>query len=129
MPVQAIPREMTEVSAKRTVVMSAMILGMAWGSLMTVGAFIVWTVDMKMPCSVALKTKSLCRREGLWAQTGVLRCNTSGVRGGLSLLKSRMNISEDISGDINQSGGSGLQRGSGTVQTQSERRRVRCRNR
>ena len=41
--------EMAEATTKRTVVSRAAVLGVARGELMTVGTFILWAVDMKMP--------------------------------------------------------------------------------
>ena len=68
-----------KLAAKRTVVSSATILGVARGTLVTIGTLILWAVNMKMPCEVTVKTNSLSRHCGFWAQMGVLRCNMSGV--------------------------------------------------
>ena len=68
-----------KLAAKRTVVSSATILGVARGTLVTIGTLILWAVNMKMPCKVTVKTNSLSRHCGFWAQMGVLRCNMSGV--------------------------------------------------
>ena len=83
-------------AAKRTVVSNTTVLRVARGMLATVRALIFWTVDMKMPCNVAVKTMSLSSRCGLWAQMGVLRCNSSRVGGGTALMKGRVRISRII---------------------------------
>ena len=57
--VWAIVGEVAEAAAKGTVVVHTMILGMAQGTLSTVGTFIIGTVDTKMPCGVAVETYSL----------------------------------------------------------------------
>ena len=71
--------EVTKVPAKRTVVVRATVLGVAWSMLMAVRAFIFWTVDTKMPLVMTLKTNSCCSCDGLWAQPGISRRNSSGV--------------------------------------------------
>ena len=80
---------MAEALAKRTVVARATILGVAQGRLSAVRTLILGIVDMKMPMVVALKTNSCCKRNGLWAQVGIVRCNLSGVGSGASLMKGR----------------------------------------
>ena len=99
--VQTDMRDVAKAVAKRTVALSAMILGMTRGALSAIGTLILWTVDTKMPCNVALKTVSLMSHCGFWAQMGILRCNSSGVRGGSALMKGRTRVS----GDIQQSSG------------------------
>ena len=71
--------EVTEVSAKRTVVARATVLGVAWSALTAVRTFIFQTVNTKMPLVVTLKTNSCCSRDGLQAQPGIMRRNSSGV--------------------------------------------------
>ena len=71
--------EVTEVLAKRTVVARAAVLGVAWGALMAVRTFIFRTVDTQMPLVVTLKTNSCHSHDGLWAQSGITRRNSSGV--------------------------------------------------
>ena len=71
--------EVTEVSAKRTVVARAMVLGVAWSALTAVRTFIFQTVNMKMPLVVTLKTNSCSSRDRLQAQPGIMRHNSSGV--------------------------------------------------
>ena len=85
-------REMAKASAKRTVVASAMILGVARGVLSAVRALVFRTVDAKMPTVVALKTNSRCKRNGLLAQVGIERCNSSRVGSGASVMKGRTGI-------------------------------------
>ena len=58
-------RKVTEVLAKRTVVARTTVLGVAWGVLMAVRAFIFWAVNTKMPLVVTLKTNSCCSHNGL----------------------------------------------------------------
>ena len=71
--------EVTEVSAKRTVVVRAMVLGVAWSALTAVRTFVFWTVNTKMPLVVTLKTNSCRSHDRLQAQPGIMRCNSSGV--------------------------------------------------
>ena len=96
---------MAKVSAKRTVVARAMILGVAQGTLLAVRTLILWTVDAKMPLVVTLKTNSCCKHNRLWAQSGIMRCNLSGVGSGVSLMKGRAGISRLV----NESEGGRLQ--------------------
>ena len=100
-------REMAEASAKRTVVASATILGVARGMLSAVRALVLRTVNTKMPTVVALKTNSRCKRNGLLAQAGIERRNSSGVGSGVSVMESRAGISWLI----NESEGDRLWRG------------------
>ena len=97
-------REMAEASAKRTVVARAMILGVARGTLLAVRTLILGAVNTKMPLVMALKTNSCCKRNGLWAQSGIVRCNSSGVGSGASLMKGRVGISRLV----DESEGDGL---------------------
>ena len=100
-------REVAKVSAKRTVVASTTVLGVAWGTLLTVRTLVLWTVDAKMPLVVTLKTNSCCECNGLWAQLGIVRCNSSGVGSGASLMKGRAGIGQLV----NESEGDRLWRG------------------
>ena len=59
--IQAIVGSVAEAVAKRTVVSNTTILGVARGTLMTVGALILQAVNTKMPYSVTVKTTSLRR--------------------------------------------------------------------
>ena len=87
---------MTEVVAKRTVVSGATILEVTRGALTAVGTFIFQAVNTKVPCEVTVKTTSLISHLGFWAQTGILRCNLSGVRSSSALMESRTRISGGI---------------------------------
>ena len=99
-------REMAELLAKRTVVARATILGVARGILSAVRTLILGTVDVKMPLVVTLKTNSCCKRNRLWAQLGIMRCNSSGIGSGVSLMKDRAGIGQLV----NESEGDGLWR-------------------
>ena len=85
---------MAEASAKRTVVARAMILGVAQGILSAVRTLVLGAVDAKMPLVVTLKTNSCCKRNGLWAQAGIARCNLSGIGGSASLMEGRVGIGQ-----------------------------------
>ena len=100
---------MAEASAKRTVVARAMILGVAWGTLSAVRTLVLGTVDAKMPLVVTLKTNSCCKHNGLWAQSGIVRCNSCGIGSSASLMKGRAGIGQFI----NKSEGDGLWRWDG----------------
>ena len=89
-------RGMTKAVAKRTVVLRTTILGVTWGALMASGTFILWAVNMQVPHEVTVKTMSLISRQGFWAQTGISRCNSSGIRCGSALMKGRTRVSRDI---------------------------------
>ena len=80
-------------SAKRTVVVKALVLQVSWSELLTIGAFVVRAVDMKMPCGMAVKTYSLWSRAIDGPRWGVLRCNSSGVGCSTVLMKGRARIS------------------------------------
>ena len=77
--VQTDTGEVTEVSAKRTVVARATVLGVAWSALTAVRTFVFQTVNTKMPLVVTLKTNSCHSCDRLQAQSGITRCNSSGV--------------------------------------------------
>ena len=71
--------EVTEASAKRTVVARAMVLGVAWSAVMAVRTFVFWTVYTNMPLVMTLKTNSCHSHNRLWAHSGITRHNSSGV--------------------------------------------------
>ena len=98
-------REMTEVSATRTVVARTTVLEVAQGALSAVRTLVLWTVDVKMPLVVTLKTNSRCERNGLRAQSGIVRCNLSGVGSGASLMKGRAGIGRLINESEGDRGG------------------------
>ena len=85
-----------EAVAKRTVVLGTTILGVTWGALMASGTFILWAVNMQVPHEVTVKTMSLISHQGFWAQTGISRCNSSGIRCSSALMKGRTRVSRDI---------------------------------
>ena len=99
--VWTVVRGVAKAMTKRTVVSGATILGVTQGALTAIGTFILWAVNTKMPRKVTVKTMSLINHLGFWAQTGILRCNSSGVRCGLALMKGRTRVS----GGIQQSSG------------------------
>ena len=86
----------TEVAAKRTKVSKTMVLGVSWGTLSAVGTFVIWAINMKMPEGVAVIIDSLMSCLHGWAQMGILRDNTSGVGGGMVLMKGRTRVSRGI---------------------------------
>ena len=98
---------MAEASAKRTVVASKTVLGVARGALSAVRTLILWTVNAKMPLVVTLKTNSHCECNRLRAQLGIVRCNLSGVGSSASLMKGRAGIGQLV----NESEGDRLWRG------------------
>ena len=106
LPVRTDVRERAEASAKRTVVARAAILGVAQGMLSAVRTLVLGTVDTKMPLVVTLKTISCCKRNRLWAQPGIVRCNSSGIGSGASLMKGRTGIDQLV----DESEGDGLWR-------------------
>ena len=79
LPVWTDAGEVTEASAKRTIVARATVLGVAWSTLTAVRTFVLRTVNTKMPLVVTLKTNSCHSCNGLRAQSGIMRCNSSGV--------------------------------------------------
>ena len=94
--VRTVARGVAKAAAKRTIVSRATVLRVTGGMLATVGTLIFRTVDMKMPHNVAVKTTSLISRCGFWAQMGVSRCNSSGIRGSVALMKGRARVSRGI---------------------------------
>ena len=91
--VQTEVQGVTKAVAKRTVGVGATISGVTWGALMAVGAFIFQAVNTKMPCAVIVKTTSLVSHLGFWAQVGISRCNSGGVRSGATLMECRARVS------------------------------------
>ena len=94
--VWTVARSVAKVTTKRTVVLRTTVLRVTGGVLAAVGTLAFWTVNMKMPHNVAVKTASLISHCGFWAQTGVLRCNSSGIRGSTTLMKGRTEVSRVI---------------------------------
>ena len=98
-------REMAEASTKRTVVARTTVLGVAQGALLAVRTLVFWTVNTKMPLVMTLKTNSHCKRNELRAQSGVVRCNSSGVGSGASLMKGRVGIGRLVNESEGDRGG------------------------
>ena len=89
-----------EASTVGAIISDTAVLWMTGSPLTTAGTFIFRTVDTEMTCSVALKTMSLCSRDGFWAQAGIVRCNSCWIRGGMTLMKSRSSVSGDVRRDV-----------------------------
>ena len=104
----AIAGQVGETSTVGAIIPDAVVLWVARGSLTTTGTFIFGAVDTEMTCGVALKTTSRCRRNGFWAQAGIVRCNACWIRGRVTLVKGRSNVSGDVRRDVKQCSGSGL---------------------
>ena len=62
--------EVAEAPAKRTVVVRATILGVAWGTLTAVRALVLQAINTKVPLVVTLKTNSCRNHNKLWASLG-----------------------------------------------------------
>ena len=69
---------------------------MTQGVLTAVGTFILQVVNMKVPRKVIVKTTSLASCQGFWAQMGISRCNTSGIRSSSTLMESRTRVSRVV---------------------------------
>ena len=54
-----VPGVVAEAAAKRTVVSNTTVLRVPGSPLMTIGAFVFWAINTKMPRDVAVKTMSL----------------------------------------------------------------------
>ena len=114
-----------KVTTKRTVVLRTTVLRVTRGVLAVVGTLVFWTVDTKMPHNVVVKTASLVSHCGFWAQMGVSRCNSSGIRGSTTLMKGRMEVSRVIY----QGGGSRQWRGCWSLEARGGRGCTRSRDR
>ena len=84
------------------------VLWMTGSPLTTAGTFVFRAVDMEMARGMALKTTSRCSRNGFWAQAGIVRCNTCGIGGRVTLVKGGSSVSGDVRRDIKQRSGGGL---------------------
>ena len=111
----AVAGQMGETPAEGTIILDAAVLWVARGPLATTGAFILGTVDMEMACGMTLKTTSRCIRDGLWAQAGIMRCNSHRIGGCATLVKGRSSVSGDVRRDVKQCSGGRLQRRNGIV--------------
>ena len=94
--VQAVTRGVPKPAAKRTIVLKTSVLRVPRGALTAVGAFVFQAVNTKMPHDVAVKTMSLISHCGFWAQMGVSRCNSSGIRGSTTLMECRTRVNGGI---------------------------------
>ena len=92
--------QVSEASTVGAIISDTVILWVAGSALMTAGTFIFQTIDAEMTCGVALKTTSLCSRDGFWAQAGIVRCNSCWIGGGTTLMKSRSSVSRDVRRDV-----------------------------
>ena len=92
--------QVSEASAVGAIIPDTAVLWVTRSSLATAGAFIFWAVDMEMTCGVALKTTSLCSRDGFWAQAGIVRRNSCWIGGRTTLMKSRSSVSGDVRRDV-----------------------------
>ena len=96
----AVAGQMGKTLAEGTIILDAAVLWVARGPLATTGAFILGTVDTEMACGMTLKTMSCCIRDGLWAQVGIMKCNSCGIGGRATLVEGRSSVSRDIRRDI-----------------------------
>ena len=99
-----------ETSTVGAIISDTAVLWMTGSPLTTAGTFIFGAVDPKMACGMALKTTSRCSCNGFWAQVGIVRCNTCGIGGRMTLVKGRSSVSRDVRRDVKQRSGGGLWR-------------------
>ena len=85
--IRAVAGQVGETLAEGVVISDAAILWVTRGPLATTGALVLGTVDTEMACGMTLKTTSRCIHDGLWAQAGIVRCNSCGI-GGRATLRS-----------------------------------------
>ena len=104
----AVTGQVGKTSAEGAIILDAAVLGMAGSPLVTTGALVLRAVDMEMACGMTLKTMSHCIHDGFWAQAGIVRCNSCGIRGCATLVKGRSSVSRDVRRDVKQRSGSGL---------------------
>ena len=121
--------QMGETPAEGAIILDVAVLWVARGPLATTGALILGTVDTEMACGMTLKTTSCCIRNGLWAQVGIMRCNSCGIGGRATLVKGRLSVSRDVRRDIEQCSGGRLWQWNGIFQARGRGRRVRRRDR
>ena len=104
----AIAGQVGKMAAIGAVIPDTVVLRVTGGSLTATGAFIFGTVNMEMAHGMALKTMSRFSHNGFWAQAGIVRCNTRGVGGRASLMKSRLIVSGDVRRNVKQRSGGRL---------------------
>ena len=85
-----------ETSTKGAIVSDTAVLWMAGSPLTAAGTFVFGAVDTEMASGVAVKTTSLCSRDGFWAQAGIARRNSCRKRGCATLIKGRPIVSGDV---------------------------------
>ena len=83
--VWTIPGQVGKLVTEGVVVADAVILGVARGSLVAAGTFVLQAINMEMPSGMALTTMSLVSHDRFWAQLGISRCSLSGVGSGTPL--------------------------------------------
>ena len=115
MSIGTVAGQVSEASAVGAIIPNAAVLRVTRSSLVTAGAFIFWAVDAEMTCSVALKTTSLCSRDGFWAQAGIVRRNSCWIGGRTTLMESRSSVSGNVRRDIKQHSGGRLRRWDGIL--------------
>ena len=98
--IRTVAGQVGESSTVGAMVPDTAVLWVTRSSLTAAGTFIFWTVDMEMPCGMALKTTSLCSCDGFWAQAGIVRCNLCRIGGHATLMKGRSSISGDVRRDV-----------------------------
>ena len=113
--VRAVAGQVGETSAVGAIISDTAILWMAGSSLAATRTFVFRTIDTEMACGVALKTTSLCSRNGFWAQAGIARRNSCRKRGRTSLKEGRSSISGNVRRDIKQRSGGRLWRRGGIL--------------
>ena len=111
--VWAVASQVGKTSAVRAIISDTAILWVAGSPLATARAFVLRTVDTEVACGVALKTTSLCSRNGFWAQAGIARRNSCWKRGRTSLKEGRSSVSGNVRRDIKQRGSGRLRRRGG----------------
>ena len=104
----AVAGQVGKMLAVSAIISDTAVLWVTRGLLATAGAFIFGAVDTEMACSVALTTTSRCSCDGFWAQAGITRCNTCGIRGHSTLVKGRSSVSRNVRRDVKQRSGGGL---------------------
>ena len=113
--IRTVVGQVSEASAVGAIIPDTAVLWVTRSSLATAGAFIFWAVDAEMTCGVALKTTSLCSRNGFWAQAGIARRNSCRKRGRTSLKEGRSSVSGNVRRDIKQRSGGRLRRRGGIL--------------
>ena len=100
MSIGTVAGQVGEASTVGAIIPDTAVLWVTRSALATAGTFIFRTVDAEMTHGVALKTTSLCNRDGFWAQAGIVRCNSCWIGGCTTLMKSRSSVSGDVRRDV-----------------------------